>query len=106
MKRLTLPRVGLVLKARNGETLVESVVSLLVLSLLFLAITTMIMTAVKFTGVHNREATSRQAIDNMAVLVKSGSDQTISFNGTLGTTIDVDVSITVTDDPVSFAPKE
>jgi Tfp pilus assembly protein PilV len=109
-------KILLTLKNKRGESLMESIVSILVFSILMAAVTTTVVVSLRITGTAIREAQDMQAAANDAMMgidmgaggvPRSNADRTrtITFTVAGGTdTIDITVFETRNGDFIAFEP--
>lgn len=63
--KILIQRIKRIIRSNKGETIVESIVSLLILSILLLAVTTIIQTALRMTSVSIQNAKETQDLFNI-----------------------------------------
>ena len=106
-------RAKKIFRSKKGETLMESIVSMLVLSVLLAAITMMILTALKFTNTLTQRATTMQEekINPAVLLSKTTGSGEITFTAAsdapdAATDISAKHNVRVYDDDgiIAFAP--
>lgn len=113
--KILIQRIKKIIRSNKGETIVESIVSLLILSILMLAVTTIIQTALKMTSVSIQNAKETQDVLNIiaqaeysdsepAEITFSASD--ISISATHNTILNKDGGIIAFSPPKSSAEPE
>lgn len=96
MKKLTA-KIKAILSGNSGETLVESLISILVFAILIETVTLMIMTALRMNGTSISNATASQtSINENIVKDFSGLTGTLTLNSTDGS-IDVKIVLPADD---------
>lgn len=101
-----------IIRSDKGETITESIASLLVFMVLLLAVTTMTQTALKMTRESIQTATDAQeGYINNAMLsgyVSSGDVESITFKSTVATNINTTHEVLINNDGgiIAFTPKE
>ena len=102
MKKLTAD-LARVLRCRKGESLMESIISILLFTVLMAAVTTMIMLSLRITGNYTATASGEQERVNDSVLE---ADHTVEGLLTItGTGIDVEIEVYHSaGNPEAFSP--
>lgn len=101
-----IARAKSTLSKNRGETLVESVVSILVFSIFMLAVTTMILASLRLTAASTKSAKANQDAVNDALLGSAAGEKKDLF--IKGDGLDVTIPVKLTDDmdvPQSFYPE-
>jgi len=84
--KISIQTIKKIFRSNKGETLVESIVSLLILSVLLLAVTTMIQTALRMTSASAQKARGMQEDTVNPVILAdyrdSENDVAITFEAT------------------------
>jgi len=102
-----LRRARVALSNARGETILESVVSMMVFSIFTLAIMTTLLTALRITGVATREANEKQMQVNQLVLAEYTDADTLPVE-LMGDGINLQISVKrmQAEGLVAFRPNE
>lgn len=106
MKRLTF-KLKTVLLNNKGESLMESVASLLIFSILMMAVATMITASLRITSASTKDASERQDAVNKGIMEDydtTPTNDTLTFEGT-GINVTIPVEISDEDGYVAFIPE-
>ncbi len=93
------------IRSKKGETLAESLVSILILTLLSLAVMVSVQGALKITGDSLKRAQETQEKVNAAIHSASGTSGTITFADSHGISAHHTVTIYNTDGILAFDPQ-
>lgn len=107
--KMWIQKTKKIIRSNKGETLVESIVSLLVLSILLFAVTTMIQTALRITSASTQTAKGIQ--DTLNIVIRSEySDSVpdqITFTASgFGISATHDIILNKDGGIIAFAPPE
>lgn len=110
MKSKSMSKILAILQNQNGETLVESVVSILVFAILMLAVSTMITFSVRMSNSYTRDGRDGQDAANLGILVTPPSPVatpklTLKIEGD-STEIEIDLVVYNEGGFIAFAPDE
>ncbi len=93
------------IRSKKGETLIESLVSILILTLLSLAVAVAVQSALNITGDSLKRAQETQDKVNAVIHAASGTAGTITFEDSNGITAHHTVTIYNTDGITAFYPQ-
>lgn len=113
--KMWIRRIKKIIRSNKGETLMETIVSLIILSILLLAVTTMIQTALRMTSISIQNAEGTQDNVNFVILSEytlseysdSGELAEITFTVSgMGISASHDIILNKEGNIIAFTPKE